>query len=146
MDCSPSGFCVMGFPRQGYWSGLSFPSPGDLPNSGIKARSSALADRFFTTESPGELLITVQTWNSWSIDNVKRKLPVHTRKNLLFQKHYRSETRVLKVLDAACPSILSYFRSYISLTCFIFLLLLYFGFIVTSDTDSERKWSILWLL
>ena len=26
----------MGFPRQGYWSGLPFPSPGDLPNSEIK--------------------------------------------------------------------------------------------------------------
>ena len=26
----------MGFPRQEYWSGLSFPSPGDLPNSGIE--------------------------------------------------------------------------------------------------------------
>ena len=28
----------MGFSRQEYWSGLSFPSPGDLPNSGIKPR------------------------------------------------------------------------------------------------------------
>ena len=26
----------MGFSRQEYWSGLSFPSPGDLPNPGIK--------------------------------------------------------------------------------------------------------------
>ena len=26
----------MGFPRQEYWSGLSFPSPGDLPDSGIE--------------------------------------------------------------------------------------------------------------
>ena len=26
----------MGFPRQEYWSGLPFPSPGDLPNPGIK--------------------------------------------------------------------------------------------------------------
>ena len=31
----------MGFPRQEYWNGLSFPSPGDLPNSGIKPRSPA---------------------------------------------------------------------------------------------------------
>ena len=27
---------TMGFPRQEYWSGLSFPSPGDLPDPGIK--------------------------------------------------------------------------------------------------------------
>ena len=32
----------MGFSRQGYWSGLPFPSPGDLPNPGIKPGSPAL--------------------------------------------------------------------------------------------------------
>ena len=42
----------MGFPRQNYWSGLSFPSPGYLPNPGIE--SPALAGRFFTTEPPGK--------------------------------------------------------------------------------------------
>ena len=33
----------MGFPRQEYWSGLPFPSPGDLPNPGIESVSPALA-------------------------------------------------------------------------------------------------------
>ena len=37
----------MGFPRQEYWKGLSFPSPGDLPNPGITSRPS---------EPPGEPL------------------------------------------------------------------------------------------
>ena len=32
----------MGFFRQEYWSGLPFPSPGDLPDPGIKRRSSTL--------------------------------------------------------------------------------------------------------
>ena len=32
----------MGFSRPDYWSGLPFPSPGDLPDPGIKPRSSAL--------------------------------------------------------------------------------------------------------
>ena len=32
----------MGFSRQEYWSGLPFPTPGDLPNPGIKPRSPAL--------------------------------------------------------------------------------------------------------
>ena len=32
----------MGFYRQGYWSGLPFPSSGDLPNPGIKLRPPAL--------------------------------------------------------------------------------------------------------
>ena len=44
----------MGFPRQEYWSGLPFPSPGDLPNPGIKPASLALAGGFFTTEPPGK--------------------------------------------------------------------------------------------
>ena len=44
----------MGFPRQEYWSGLPFPSLGDLPDLGIKPRSPALVGRFFTTEPPGK--------------------------------------------------------------------------------------------
>ena len=39
---------TMGFPRQEYWSGLPFPSPGDLPDPGIKPTSPALAGGFFT--------------------------------------------------------------------------------------------------
>ena len=44
----------MGFPRQEYWSGLPFPSPGDLPDLGIKLISPALAGRFFTIEPLGK--------------------------------------------------------------------------------------------
>ena len=40
----------MGIPRQEYWSGLPFPSLGDLPDPGIEPRSPALVGRFFTTE------------------------------------------------------------------------------------------------
>ena len=46
----------VGFPRQEYWIRLPFSSPGGLPNPGIKPRSPALADGFFTTESPGKPL------------------------------------------------------------------------------------------
>ena len=46
----------MEFSRQEYWSGLPFPSPGDLPKPGIKPASPALAGGFFTTESPGKPL------------------------------------------------------------------------------------------
>ena len=44
----------MGFPTHEYWSGLPFPSPGDLPDPGIEPESPALADGFFTTEPPGK--------------------------------------------------------------------------------------------
>ena len=39
------------FPGQEYWSGLPFPSPGDLPDPGIKPTSPAVSGRFFTLES-----------------------------------------------------------------------------------------------
>ena len=54
MDCTCKAPLFMGFPRQEYWSGLPFPSPGHLPNSGIKPSSPALARGFFTTELPGK--------------------------------------------------------------------------------------------
>ena len=46
----------MGFPRQEYWSGLPFPSPGDLPDLGRDETTSpvSLALAFFTTEPPGK--------------------------------------------------------------------------------------------
>ena len=44
----------MGFPRQEYWSGLPFLSPGNLSNPGIEPASSALAREFFTTETSGK--------------------------------------------------------------------------------------------
>ena len=37
----------MGFPRQEYWSVLPFPSPGDLPDPGIRPSFPALAGGFF---------------------------------------------------------------------------------------------------
>ena len=40
----------VGFPRQEYWSGLSFPSPGDLPDPRIEPASPALAGGPVTTE------------------------------------------------------------------------------------------------
>ena len=48
MDCSPPGSSVHGFSRQEYWSGLLFPSPGDLPHPRTESQSLVLAGRFFT--------------------------------------------------------------------------------------------------
>ena len=46
----------MGFSRQEYWSGLPFPTLGDLPDPGIKLVSPALAGGFFATEPPGKTM------------------------------------------------------------------------------------------
>ena len=44
----------MEFSRQEYWSGLLFPSPGDLPNPGIEPRSPALQAVSLPPEPPGK--------------------------------------------------------------------------------------------
>ena len=44
----------IGFPREEYWSGLPFPSTGDLPDPGIEPVSPALAGKSFTAEPPGK--------------------------------------------------------------------------------------------
>ena len=44
------------FPRQDYWSGLQFPSPGELPDPGIEPASPELAGGFFTTKPTGKPL------------------------------------------------------------------------------------------
>ena len=44
------------FSRQEYWSGLPFPSPGDLPDPGIEPRSPALQADALPSEPPGECI------------------------------------------------------------------------------------------
>ena len=44
----------MGFSMQEYWSGLPFPSPGDLPDPGIEPGSPALEADTLTSERPGK--------------------------------------------------------------------------------------------
>jgi len=59
----------MGFSSQEYWSGLLFPSPGDLPDPGMKPVSLVsplLAGGFFTTEPPGKL----SNWHARLLSNL----------------------------------------------------------------------------
>ena len=49
----------MGFPREEYWSGLPFPSLGDLHDPGIELMSAPLADKFFTVEPPGKPVFVI---------------------------------------------------------------------------------------
>ena len=49
----------MGFSRQEYWSGLPFPSPGDLPNPGIEPWSLALQADGLPSELPGKPLTSL---------------------------------------------------------------------------------------
>ena len=47
----------MGFSRQEHWSGLPFPSPGDLPDPGIEPRSPALQAYSLPFEPPGKPIL-----------------------------------------------------------------------------------------
>ena len=51
LDYSLPGSSVHGISQARYWSGLSFPTSGDLPNPGIEPNVGVLAGRFFITES-----------------------------------------------------------------------------------------------
>ena len=50
----------MEFSRQEYWSGLPFPSPGDLPKPGIKPGSPAFQANALSSETPGKPLNLTQ--------------------------------------------------------------------------------------
>ena len=54
VDYSPLGSLSMGFSRQEYWSRLSCPPPGDLPNPGTEAKSLALQADSLLSEPPGQ--------------------------------------------------------------------------------------------
>ena len=55
----------MGFSRQEYWSGLPFPSPGDLPDPGIEPRSPTLQADALTSEPPGKPISRQETTKIW---------------------------------------------------------------------------------
>ena len=44
----------MGFPRQEYWDGLQFPTPGEFSHQGIEPTFPALAGGYFATVPPGK--------------------------------------------------------------------------------------------
>ena len=57
IDYRPPDPLSMGFPKQEYWSGMPFPSPGDLPKPGIESAplaSPALVGRFFSISTTRE--------------------------------------------------------------------------------------------
>ena len=54
----------MEFSRQEYWSGLPFPSPGDLPDPGLEAGSPALQADDLPSEPPGKRLSGVGDVNN----------------------------------------------------------------------------------
>ena len=61
----------MGFPRQEYWSGLPFPSPGDLPDPGIESRSPTLLEDSLLSESLGKPGVLVPEFMKFPLKKVQ---------------------------------------------------------------------------
>ena len=81
-----------GFSRQEYWSGLPFPSPGDLPHPGIEPESlmsPALTGGFFTTSATWEVLSPDIMWS------LKMSFDV------FFLKEVKEESEVVQ----SCPTL-----------------------------------------
>ena len=60
----------VGFPRQGYWSGLPLPSAGDLPDTGIEPWFSALQMGSLPFESPGKPIHHILVWYVFMYKNI----------------------------------------------------------------------------
>ena len=75
----------MGFSRQGYWSGLPFRPPGDLPDPGIELMYPAVAGGLFTTEPQGKsareaLQVTcTQKWICVPLESKQEDVYLHQR-------------------------------------------------------------------
>ena len=63
MDCSLQAPPSMGFSRQECWSGLLFPSPGDLSDPGIKSKSPTLQADTLPSKPPGKPIICMNSPN-----------------------------------------------------------------------------------
>ena len=82
----------MGLPRQEYWSGLPFPSPGDLPNPGIEPRSPALQTDALTSEPPGKPIPKLEKSPCSNIDPAQPK--INNFLNLVkINKYKRTQSR-----------------------------------------------------
>ena len=79
----------MGFSRQEYWNKLPCPPPGDLPNTGIKPRSSSLQVDSLPSEPPRKPRTI--TPNRWKISSLQRRWQFENLQKVIRKQ---SETRL----------------------------------------------------
>ena len=92
--CNPmDNYSPWDFPGKNIWSGLPFPSPGDLPNPGIKLSSPALAGRCITTEPPGKPCMTRALVHfsvsrvTHMVDSANHRLLIQSANKCVFARH-----------------------------------------------------------
>ena len=120
----------MGFPRQEYWSRLPFPSPGDLPNPGIKPGSPVLRADTLPSEPP---------WprKAGLLAPRERTLPKADLWNVLVSKHFPSQPSC-KSTAASSAKMKGWFPSFRNEKWVQFT---YFCASHISCQDSDNKWS-----
>ena len=98
MDYSPPGFSVYGILQARILGWLPFPSPGDLPDPGIKPTSSVLAGRFCTTKRPGKPNKTRES-SYWRYKVFKQVIWLwdqsHLRKYLFLLLNYKRDVLIM---------------------------------------------------
>ena len=82
----------MEFSRQEYWSGLPFPSPGDLPNPGTKPRSLSLQADSLLSELQGKPVFKILA--NYMIDTVERKMQCFKEASFSFDWHLKVKVKV----------------------------------------------------
>ena len=74
LNCNSLGSSSIGFSQQEYWSGLPFPSPGDLPDPEVELGSPALQEDSLLTEPQGKPFMHMEADNVIPI-TMKRSFP-----------------------------------------------------------------------
>ena len=85
----------MGFPRQEYWNGLPFPSPGDLPDPGIKPTPPALAGGFFITEPPEKPIYLARLYKIDTLKIASEPESFYNGSNPFHQRRFKPNTVLL---------------------------------------------------
>ena len=100
------------FSRQEYWSGLPFPSPGDLPDPGIEPRSPALQEESLPSELPGKPIQYVSKFGKlssghrtgkgqFSFQSQKRAMPKNVQTTIQLRSFHMLLKIMLKILQVS---------------------------------------------
>ena len=91
-----------GFSRQEHWSGLPFPSPGDLPDPGIKPRSPTLQADSLPSEPPGKPPQTTKWYSNSTSEYISKVKEITTSKRYLHSHTYCSIIKNSQDMEANC--------------------------------------------
>ena len=87
-----------------YWSGLSFPSPGELPNSGIKPKSPALqADSLPNSfeGSPSSLYLLMNIWVGFQFRLIMNEVAIDIQVHIFDDQSFPGSSVVKNLLASA---------------------------------------------